>query len=60
MPERHDEELGIIQEYVNMNCDSQSVIHLLNHPVYHERTKYSDICLHFIRGNDRIKGDAGS
>lgn len=30
-------------------CDNQSVIHLANHQVYHERMKHIDVRLHFIR-----------
>lgn len=35
-------ELGITQEYVKKNCNSQSIIHLINYHVYHERTKHID------------------
>lgn len=42
-------ELGITEERVKINFDSQSSIHLVNHQVYHGRTKHMDICLHFIR-----------
>ena len=42
-------ELGITQSCVTIHCDSQSVIHLANHQMYHERTKYIDVKLHFIR-----------
>lgn len=30
-------ELEIIQEHVKINCDSQNIIYLANHQVYHER-----------------------
>ncbi|KAK2404832.1 hypothetical protein QL285_054138 [Trifolium repens] len=42
-------EMGIGQGCVKIHCDSQSVIHLANHKVYHERTKHIDIRLHFVR-----------
>jgi len=42
-------ELGITQECVKIHCESQSVIHLVNHEVYHERTNQIDIHLHFVR-----------
>ena len=42
-------EMGIGQGCVKIHCDSQSVIHLVNHQVYHERTKHIDIHLHFVR-----------
>jgi len=43
------EEMGISQGCMKIHCDSQSVIHLANHQVYHERTKHIDIRLHFDR-----------
>ena len=42
-------ELGIKQEAVTINCDSQSAVYLCKNQVFHERTKYIDVCLHFIR-----------
>jgi len=42
-------ELGITQECVKIHCDSQIVIRLDNHQVYHERTKHIGIHLHFVR-----------
>jgi len=42
-------ELGIAQPCVIIHCDNQSVIHLANHQIYHERTKHIDVKLHFIR-----------
>ena len=42
-------ELGIAQACVTIHCDSQSVIHLANHQMYHERTKHIDVKLHLIR-----------
>ncbi|MCI03809.1 retrovirus-related pol polyprotein from transposon tnt 1-94, partial [Trifolium medium] len=41
-------EMRISQGRVKIHCDSQSVIHLTNHQVYHERTKHIDIRLHFV------------
>jgi ribonuclease HI len=32
--------LGIKQEYVDLSCDSQSVIHLAKSRVHHAHTKY--------------------
>ncbi|GAU19603.1 hypothetical protein TSUD_304150 [Trifolium subterraneum] len=46
-------EMGIGQGCVRIHCHSQSVIHLANHQVYHERTKHIYIRLHFVR--DRIE-----
>ncbi|XP_031248461.1 secreted RxLR effector protein 161-like [Pistacia vera] len=42
-------ELGIEQQTVKINSDSQSAIHLCKNQVYHERTKHIDVHLHFIR-----------
>lgn len=42
-------ELGIAQACITIHCDSQSVIHLANHQMYHESTKHIDVKLHFIR-----------
>lgn len=36
-------------ECVTIHCDSQSVIHLANHQIYHERTKHIDVRLQFMR-----------
>ena len=53
-------ELGIVQDWMSIHCDNQSVIHLVDHQMYHERTKYIDVILHFVReivevGEVRIK-----
>ncbi|MCH86141.1 aspartyl-tRNA synthetase [Trifolium medium] len=42
-------EMGTSQGCEKIHCDNQSVIHLANHQVYHERTKHIDIMLHFVR-----------
>lgn len=42
-------ELRIWQEQKMIRCDNQSAIHLTKHQVYHERSKYIDIILHFVR-----------
>ncbi|KAL1198555.1 Retrovirus-related Pol polyprotein from transposon TNT 1-94 [Cardamine amara subsp. amara] len=44
------EELGFPQEFVEVHCDSQSVINALSkNSVHHEQTKHIDIRLHYIR-----------
>jgi hypothetical protein len=38
-----------------IHCDSQSDMHLANYHVYHEKTKYIDIRLHFVRNTVESK-----
>eukprot|EP00253_Pinus_taeda_P022163 PITA_22163 len=42
-------EIGRMQEKVNVLCDSQSAIHLATNPTYHSRTKHIDVRYHFLR-----------
>ena len=49
-------ELEIVQNYVIIHCDSQSVIHLTNRQVYHERRKNIDVMLYFIRDVVEFEG----
>lgn len=49
------EELEITQERVKINCDSQSVIYLTNHEVYHERIKHININLYHISDVAELK-----
>ncbi|XP_031270992.1 secreted RxLR effector protein 161-like [Pistacia vera] len=42
-------ELGIEQQTVKINRNSQSAIHLCKNQVFHKRTKHIDVRLHFIR-----------
>lgn len=49
-------EKGISQENVVIKCDSQSAIHLMKNPMFHERLKHIDVKLHFIR-NIIAKGE---
>ncbi|PNY02910.1 aspartyl-tRNA synthetase [Trifolium pratense] len=37
--------LGIKQEYVDLSCDSQSVIHLVKNQGHHAQTKHIDVFL---------------
>ena len=41
--------LGLVQEHINVHCDSQSTIHLAKNQVYHARTKHIDVRFHFVR-----------
>lgn len=34
---------------MTIHYDSQSVLHLVDHQIYHERTKYIDVKLYFVR-----------
>lgn len=49
------EELEITQERIKINCDSQSVIYLTNHEVYHERIEHININLYHIRDVAELK-----
>ncbi|KAH9779278.1 hypothetical protein KPL71_007667 [Citrus sinensis] len=42
-------ELGLIQDTIPICCDNSSAIQLNRNSKYHERTKYVDVRLHFIR-----------
>jgi len=37
------EDLGIVQEHVDVHCDSQSAICLVKNQVHHSRTKHIDV-----------------
>ena len=41
-------EFKIIQGKVTLHCDSQSAIHLVKNPSFHDRSKHIDIKYHFI------------
>lgn len=43
------ENLGLVQEHINVYCDSQSAIHLTKNQVYHACTKHIDVRFHFVR-----------
>ena len=49
------EDLGLHQGVTMVFCNSQSVIHLTKHQMYHERTKHIDVRYHFIREIEVIK-----
>jgi hypothetical protein len=47
---------GIMFKQVSLLCDNESAMKLTNISVLHARTKYIDICHHFIRDHQQ-KGD---
>ena len=49
------EDLSLHQGVTMVFCDSQSVIHLRKHQMYHERTKHINVRYHFIREIEVIK-----
>lgn len=43
------ENLWLVQEHVNVYCNSQSIIHLAKNQIYHTCTKHIDVWFHFVR-----------
>ena len=41
--------IGLVQEVVRIECDSQSAIFLAKNPAYHSNTKHIDVQYHFVR-----------
>jgi hypothetical protein len=41
--------IGLVQQVVRIECDSQSAIFLSKNPTYHSKTKHIDIQYHFVR-----------
>ena len=41
--------IGLVQQAVRIDCDSQSAIFLVKSPTYHSKTKHIDIQYHFVR-----------
>ena len=41
--------IGLVQQAVRLDCDSQSVIVLEKNPTYHSKTKHIDVQYHFVR-----------
>jgi hypothetical protein len=41
--------IGLVQEVVRLECDSQSEIFLEKNPSYHSKTKHIDVQYHFVR-----------
>jgi hypothetical protein len=41
--------IGLVQQTVRLDCDSQSAILLAKNPAYHSNTKHIDVQYHFVR-----------
>jgi hypothetical protein len=41
--------IGLVQQDVRIDCDSQSAIFLAKNPTYHSKTKHIDVQYHFVR-----------
>jgi hypothetical protein len=41
--------MGLVQQVVRIDCDSESAIFLAKNPTYHSKTKHIDIQYHFLR-----------
>jgi phosphoribosyl-AMP cyclohydrolase len=41
--------IGLIQQTMRLDCDSQSAIFLAKNPFYHSNTKHIDVQYHFVR-----------
>jgi hypothetical protein len=41
--------IGLVQQAVRIDCDSQSAIFLAKNPTYHSKTKHIDVQYHFVR-----------
>ena len=41
--------MGLVQEAIRIDCDSQSAIFLAKNPAYHSKTKHIDVQHHFVR-----------
>jgi hypothetical protein len=41
--------IGLVQQTMRLDCDSQSAIFLAKNPTYHSNTKHIDVQYHFVR-----------
>jgi hypothetical protein len=46
--------IGLVQQVVRLDYDSQSAIFLAKNPSYHSKTKHIDVQYHFVR--DMVEG----
>jgi hypothetical protein len=47
--------IGLVQQAMRLDCDSQSEIFLAKNPSYHSKTKHIDVQYHFVRDMDEEK-----
>ena len=40
--------MGLVQQAIRIDCDSQSAIFLAKNPAYHSKTKHIDVQYHFV------------
>ena len=48
--------MGLVQQAIRIDCDSQSAIFLAKNPAYHSKTKHIDVQYHFVRDMVEDKG----
>ena len=41
--------MGLVQQAIRIDCDSQSAIFFAKNPAYHLNTKHIDVQYHFVR-----------
>ena len=41
--------MGLVQQAIRIDCDSQSTIFLAKNPAYHSKTKHIYVQYHFVR-----------
>ena len=41
--------IGLVQQTIRIECDSQSAIFLAKNPTYHSKTMHIDVQYHFVR-----------
>ena len=41
--------MGLTQQAIRIDCDSQNAIFLAKNPAYHSNTKHMDVQYHFVR-----------
>jgi hypothetical protein len=52
--QRLSSSIGLVQQTVRIDYDSQNAIFLAKNPAYHSKTKHIDVQYHFVR--DMVEG----